>query len=702
MKKSIVIAHLVCLVLGWISSSLISLAGPARPGTFTVMQKDGTRIKVAVHGDEFYNYVTTEDGYTLTDAGDGNWYFARQGADGQLVSTGIKARPAGTLTPAERSCIHRGLRPEGMTAFQARLRMAMRTGHTAVPYSADGLSAPPMLNGTAWKAEGSKKMLVILAAFKDVPFTKGSKAAFESMLNSPDYTLNGATGSAAKYYSDNSGGKFTPEFVVAGPYTLSGNQAAYKDNAEGMAKEAAQLADKDIDFSEFAENGNARDIFVFYSGGAKSDAAPDAIWPHKCSFRTPLTLDGTSLNGYACSSELEVTTDGGSSGLASIGSFCHEFGHIIGWPDFYDTDSSDGSDGDGPRFFSLMDYGCYNNNGCTPPALGILERWMAGWSEPEIISADGKKTLTSISDGKGYLIKTGQDNDYFLLECRGTDKTVWDSKEYLDYFGTGPFWGMVVGHIDASWTGNWKENCTNNIAGQEGYTLLHSDSQQKYTYGPSYYPSQCFFPGGNGVTSIRSSASTGFISRSGKRAALEITLIEPDESGKTVTLTLAEPGSEISGIDVECFQHDALISWKDELSGSWTLDWKTESGNMEPETLTVTTPNAHIQALEAGKVYELGIKGDRSARQTVKIQTAESGSGMPRIVTSRQTFTSKDMVLLMLADCKDFTDILWTVDGAHLESSYIQLKKGEHYIQAEITLADGSKEYFARYIKIIM
>ncbi len=702
MKKKTAFSIRLCLFLlgGGCLSLFPGNAGPARPGIVKVLQKDGTELKIRAFGDEFYNYFTTEDGYALTDAGDGNWYFAEADAKGNLISTGIKARPVNLLTPAERSRIHKGLKPQSMTAEQIRMKQACSPASAIAPSSTDGLEAPPLAAGTTWKAEGQKKVLVLLAEYKDVPFTVGSKEAFSSLLNDSDYSTGGATGSVWKYYYDNSNGKFNPEFVVAGPYTLSKPQSNYKDDAAGMVTEVVKLADADIDFSAYAEGGVIRDVFVFYSGAARSDAAPDAIWPHRSQFVSSITLDNVSLRGYACSSELEAVSSGASTGLATIGSFCHEFGHIIGLPDLYDSNTNNGS-ADGPRFFSLMDIGCYNNGGKTPPALGIMERWMMGWAEPVILENEGTTTLSPITDNCGYAIRTSDNNDYFLLECRGTDKTVWDSKNYLDYYHAGTAWGLMVGHVDISNTAGWKSYAPNDIPGKEGFTLLRSDTSEEKGIGAEYIPTHCFFPGRNSVTSLRSDSATGFIARNGSRTQLEITNLQLNEAEKTVTLTLAEPSVEISDVKTTAYEHDAIISWNDELSSSWTVTWK-EEGSDAGQSATVKDKEIHISALKAGTKYSISISGERSsAPETTSFTTSAKSDGMPRIALSESTPKSGEKMLVYLTGCNDFVDIQWNIDGAKTVGR-TTLSKGEHYLQAAITFEDGSRQYFSRYINIIL
>lgn len=691
----------------WLASvvTLHAFAGPARPGMIKVIQSDGTSLRIRVHGDEFQNYVTTEEGYTLTADKDGDWAFARLGADGQLVSTGVKAKPAGRLTAEERrilgGSLRKGIRPLGMTAFQRQLKASAYSRLTATRAGSGLNEAPPLLGGTSWKAMGKKKILVILAEYPDKPFTVGSKEAFNDMLNSRSYTAYGATGSAWSYYYDNSNGKFDPEFTVAGPYRLSHGQAWYKDDAIAMASEAARLADADVDFSQFAENGAVHDIFVFYSGGAQSDGEPNGIWPHR-STMPGITLDGVTLSGYACSSEIEPALSGsGKSELASIGSFCHEFGHIIGWPDFYDTNSNDGSEGLGPGFYSLMDYGTYNNEGRTPPALGILERWMMGWAEPEVLEKDGKYTLESITDGKGYLIKTETEGDFFLLECRGTGKTVWDRKEYLDYYGFGPDWGLMVHHINNTNASLWIGNGVNCAKGRECYKILCSNPDKSGNVEPVYIPKHCFFPGGNNVREIFSSGRLGFMSSDGKKAEMNVRNITTDEANGSASFSATSFNGAITEVNLDVFQHDILMRWKDDVSSEWTVEWTTTDGKGETKSVLTRSRELNIPLLDEDREYKITLKGDKTPEYVYTGSTAISSSNAPRIILSKGNPSSSESFLMTLVDCGNMSGVQWYVDGAKTDN-LVKLRKGEHYVQAVVTRADGTAEYFVRFVNIAL
>ena len=699
------LSRILCLLTIWSAgaSAPLVLAGPARPGIITVNNGDGAKINVRVHGDEFHHYVTTEEGYSLAVDADGDWAFARLGSEGLLVPTSVKAKPVSGLTESERKILgqslRKGVQPTTLTPLQKRLLESTRAYSPLTRSGEVSDCIPPLLGGTSWKPTGEKKILVLLAEFPDLPFTEGSNSAFNNLLNSQNYTKGGATGSVWQYYYDNSNKQFSPEFTVAGPYRLSKDRAWYKERPEDMVAEVARLADKDVDFSLLAENGVAHDIFVFYSGGAESSGDPNGIWPHRSTIRN-LSLDGVTIPGYACSSELEPGVAGNST-FAAIGSFCHEFGHIIGWPDLYDTVNSNDTNCDLPGCLSLMSYGSYNNSSRTPPALSVLERWMMGWMEPEVLEATGEYSLPAITEGKGYLVKTEADGDYFLLECRGAGKNVWDKKEYLDFYGQGADWGLLVYHVRNE-NNSWIGNGVNIARGNEHYKIFYSNPNSKNGYAPQYLPAHCFFPGGSNVTSIYSDNSSKFLAANGKKAMAEIPSIRLDAAEGAVRLSVTERGGDITDIKPSAFQHDILLSWKDDLSSVWTVEWKPEGNDVETKSITgLTSPEVHIPLLKDASDYAITITGDKNSKSSLTLKTEKSGSGLPRIQLSKTNPTSEDKVLMMLVDCGEVSEIQWTVDGAKSDG-YVNLRKGEHYVQAVLTKPDGTAEYFVRYINVIL
>ncbi len=689
MKNRVLIALALML-----AGSLLprAYAGPARPGAVTLTQSDGSTIEARIHGDEFYHYITTRDGYSIVGGEDGDWYFAELDSRGRLVSTGIRAVAASRLGSSQRAALQKDLRPAAASRSRAVL------AETAA--AASSSLCPPLLGGTVIRASGKQKILVILVEFKDVAFRSGSdRAAFDAMLNSRSYARDGASGSAWQYYYDNSLGRFDPEFTVAGPYTLANKRSYYSADddakADEMASEAVKLADADIDFSEYATDGIGHDVFVFYAGGQRADgSAANGIWPHRYSFPS-VTLDGVILSGYACSSELDKKSNGGV-GFSSIGSFCHEFGHCLGLPDYYDTDGT--ADADSPKFYSLMDVGCYSNDGRTPPALGIMERWMLGWSEPELCESAGEHSLVPVTEGKGYMIRSEASGEYFLLECRGAGRTVWDSASYMDYYGLGAYWGLMVWHADVSKSSAWRNNSVNCTPGGERFNLVYSNPAGRGAYRPVFIPGHSFFPGSDKVTALKSGTTEGFSARDGSLSYADISDIRLDEGGGTVRFTLVPHAPAIGGIVPEVWQRDALLGWEDEASSSWTVSW-TPVGGGETESVGVSEPKAHLSGLRPGEKYSVSIVSDRGGNASFTFEASAEGGGNPRIAVSSPSPDSESPVLFTLLDCGEYDAVQWTVDGAKSDN-WRSLKKGERRIQATVTLPDGGKEYYLRYINV--
>ena len=446
MKKNIfqwVISICMTLILGFSPEMSWGIKADRTPRQ--VELPDGSRLTVRLHGDEFFHYTTTSDGYMIARKKDGYYYYASYASDGKLVYTNVRAHDPSNRTGEETAML--AVRSKGVTMNMATTSrqkgmMNVRGGDYSV------------MNGI--HPYGNHKTLVILAEFQDVRYSISSpKESFSDMLNTPGYSENGATGSAADYFKDNSGGKFSPEFVVVGPVLLpkemgfygENKTATYEPNARQMIIDACQIAAEQglVNFKEFDSDndGIVDNVYVFYAGydEAAAGAPEEAVWAHEGTLKGMAgnVIDGVELNTYACSSELK-----NSSGkeMVGIGTICHEFGHVLGLPDFYDTDGVVGGESVALyEHFSIMDGGSYNNEGRTPPYYTVVERAIIGWLEPEELQTEGKYTLGKISENKGYRISApSTKGEYFLIENRQQEG--WD--KYL------PAHGMIVYHIDRS------------------------------------------------------------------------------------------------------------------------------------------------------------------------------------------------------------------------------------------------------------
>ena len=704
--KSFIIPFLLFQALLFTGSNLL-YAIPARPGVITVTQSDGTRLKIRIYGDEYYHYTISEEGYTLTSGSDGDYYYATLSPNGQLASTGVKARPMGKLSNSERQQLGQGftqgLRPLSPTAHkQQMMRSAQNKSNSSNTRTINGFTPPERFIDNGFATTGKQKGLVLLAEFPDVPFTIGSKGHFEDMLNSKNYSENGATGSAWQYYYDNSNGRFDPEFVVVGPYTLPHERSYYTANDDELAYEmvvdVCRMAYANgIDFGPYSEAGVMRDVFVFYSGGGEADGSdPEGIWPHRYSvaYKGTYTFGGNRLAGYACAGELSKYKVGNNK-FTSIGTFCHEFGHVLGWPDLYDTNYTTNGQAAGPGTYSLMASGGYNNDSRTPPALSILERWMIGWAEPEVLNTSGEFRLAPVHQDKGYLIGTDTDNDYFLLEYRGTGDNVWDIPDYYSYHESQGTSGLLVYHIDYTTPSKWLTyNSVNTIAGHECMKVVCSYPNATNAV---YYSRYSFFPGVYKVTSLMSAKQKDF--RSWKGGNTKVNILEIATVDDYILLTVDDTYFGMSDYHVQAYQYDALVTWQDNIGKKWTVTWKPTGSTEVASSQTTTSTECHINGLQPGKQYEVTILNSNEIEHTLSVTTQRKGLYYPRIEQSIPVNSSENPILFHLADCEDIKAVKWYIDGKE-SKNYIRLETGEHSIQAEITRSDGNKEYIMQYITI--
>lgn len=468
MRKILLTALATLLVAGQM------MAVPARRKPFTVRQADGSALTLRLEGDECFHYYTTADGLPVRRGADGGYYYATIGADGRLCASQQLAHEAGARTAGETAFVQaRALSRQAMgeAARKARApRNAARKARAAVRQK-----------GAAQRGvTGQRKGLVILANFADRKFAAGStKQEFNNMLNQEGYSKNGNSGSVRDYFKAQSYGRFTLDFDVVGPITLSHDMAYYGGNdAYGndlrpgeMAAEACKAADALVDFSDYDWDGDGivEQVYVIYAGyGEASGADEETIWPHEwqlssSDYGRTLTLDGVRIDTYACGSELYGTE---GTDIDGIGTMCHEFSHCLGLPDLYDTA---GGGNFGMDSWSLMDYGCYNGDGYAPCGYTSYERWQSGWLEPVELSAgckiEGMKALTDAPEA--YVIYNDANrNEYYLLEnrqLRGSD---------AEGYGH----GLLVLHVDYD-AEAWAVNEVNVNASHQRLTIVPADNQ---------------------------------------------------------------------------------------------------------------------------------------------------------------------------------------------------------------------------------
>ena len=404
------------------------------------------------------------------------------------------------------------------------------------------------------------RYLAVLVQFKDVSFSLDNPAVqVQDMLCKQGFNYDCATGSLLDYYINNSYGKFSPSIDVFGPVTLEGRMKDYGKDVfeqgerigdtapERALLEACRLLDEAVDFSQYDADGDGFVdlVMMIYAGydqaaGAKSDALWSQQWNIQ-SFEdeeiTSVRFDNVGLGQYISASEL-----GGTSGtrLSGIGPLCHELGHFLGLPDFYDTDGAVHGNAGGVYAFSLMGKGLYNNNGHTPPSLNALELSLLGWLDGECFRElpQGEVVLQS---GDVYVSPTQTEGEFFLYEYRSGSG--WDAPLPQ---------GLVIYHVDRShrlvgdcsalhlWEDWRSDNAVNARADHPCFYLVPSSRPELLAYDAALAAERMVYPGLDKVLYYEP------IDWEGNYTGVQITNIRQEEGGVRFRV-LKGMGANING-----------------------------------------------------------------------------------------------------------------------------------------------------------
>ena len=461
-------------------SSLFAL--PARSIPETVTQPDGTVVTVRVVGDEFYHYQMTADGIPVVRGADGFYRYAELTPDGTVVAGQVIARDAHLRTASDKVYLEQlatrqvsqGMVVQRQLKRQQKLRSVTRRAMQAT---------------TGDDVHG----LVLLVEFSDQKFNAANTLEdFKEMMNKEGYNYQGAIGSARDYFIAQSGGQFRPTFDVVGPITLDKTMAYYGGNdkytgndsrPEEMVIDACRKVESTVDFSIYdRDNDGFVDlVYVIYAGYGESandnaGSLDDTIWPHAWYIYQgagkEVSVDGKLLDAYACSAELQGNTGTYRDG---IGSFCHEYSHTLGLPDFYDT----GGSNYGMSTWSLMDYGCYNgpdmngdghSDGSVPVGYTAYEREFCGWLTIEELTSPATVSLENLADSKkAYKIVSSDKNQYFTLENR--QQTGWDT-----YMASS---GLMILKVDYDQM-IWDNNIVNCEPTRQRMTIMPADNHRSF------------------------------------------------------------------------------------------------------------------------------------------------------------------------------------------------------------------------------
>ena len=302
----------------------------------------------------------------------------------------------------------------GKVARRLQLLKARRTAAAKTTALVAGPVPPPA------PAITSLDVPVLLVDFPDLP-TPYAAADLDARLFGSAYSPN-----MTEYYDEVSYGQMEVTGDVFGPFTMPKNFSGYTTDTPGVEEfiaDAIEAADATVDFSRYDGDGDGYvDAVLVAASGYIT------IWgwetAHMRSLSSPVTVDGVQVSEYTSQDDDAVA-----------GLFCHELGHVLGLPDFYDQEQV--------FDWCLMGTGCYLDPPAHPSAW---HKVYLGWVTPTEIK--GSVHGQSLRNVETYpeIYKLSPANlpleQYFLVENRqpiGSDAAL-------------PGSGLLVWHIGGKGT----------------------------------------------------------------------------------------------------------------------------------------------------------------------------------------------------------------------------------------------------------
>jgi len=393
-----------------------------------------------------------------------------------LTSQAYAVAPLFTETPLRNSheagaLLERLARKPAGLDQASRLRVTTLRHYKAIVILLQFPLDPAIPGDTGWKAD---TLAHPPAAYDSLLFSVGTQRL----------------GSLRDYYREVSGGQFDIDGVVTRWYTAPHPYGYYTAtmsglggsprNARQMALDAVTLADQDYDFRQFDNDGPDQipdsgdddgfvdGVFVVHAGpGAEETSSGSDIYSHKWTivgqgyssqdvgFAGPIMVSDYTTEPEKWAGLVPHTSP---NLIMSVGTFCHEFGHVLGLPDLYDTTGLTTSS-EGLGEWDLMAAGNFTHApgetlGTSPAHMSAWCKQRLGWVIPMNLTTDqmGVSIAPVESGGPVYRLWTNGENldEYFLIENRqpiGFDVGL--VRKSIESEGI-PAHGLVIYHVDES------------------------------------------------------------------------------------------------------------------------------------------------------------------------------------------------------------------------------------------------------------
>ena len=397
--------------------------------------------------------------------------------------------------------------------------------------------------------------------------------------------------------------------------------------------------------------------------------------------------------------------------LTGIGTFCHEFSHILGLPDFYDVDAEkSGGKTDGLwGTLSLMDVGNYNNDGRTPPNYTVVELEMLGLIEPEMLEAGVWNLDPMTTTRRGFRMDSDTEGEYFLFECRASSG--WDR-----FIGGS---GLLVYQLDkSSRDAGYSEESERNMTAAERWEYNEVNCRPDHPCARiiaalprASTVSQVFFPYSthNSLTPV---SDPPFVFWSGETSPYSLVGIRKNSGviGFSVNGPIA--------LDLEdVFQDAAIFNWHTDVESCKRLPtlvrWTDSRGTTEERLVDSYESGKYalvLEGLNPGESYTLSlcyvIDDEEVFPFRLEFTTSRYG-GLPYInmgSSARRNSgnTSKNNIPLRVMNAQGATGVAWTLNGRGItpgSDGYYEIRNAGT-LKAVVSYADGTQDIIIREVSV--
>jgi immune inhibitor A len=197
-----------------------------------------------------------------------------------------------------------------------------------------------------------------------------------------------------------------------------------------------------------------------------------------------------------------------------MGVFAHEFGHVLGLPDLYDTSYRSRGVGD----FCLMGSGSWGGGGERPTRLSAWCLAKLGFVRPRTVRRAERVELAPLAEDRRDCLRlpigASRGPEYFLLECRrraGRDAAL-------------PGGGLAVWHVD-------ERQSANATAQAPLVALVQADGARDLERGRNAGDAGDLFPGAKVVRAFDDDTTPGARARDGAPTGIALEALEETAAG---------------------------------------------------------------------------------------------------------------------------------------------------------------------------